>query len=116
MKKVLTILGGLLTIGCMFLVFVKADGMEVTGMDIPNHLAYVYIGAGAVIALVGFMDKKGLSILSLVLALGVLGMAIKYYLDTTKESLTVGIGLWLMIAGGALAVIGSVMGMMKKTA
>ena len=114
MKKALTVLGGVLTIASMFLAFVKAGEISVTGMDIPNNVAYVYIGVGAIIAVLGFLEK--LNIVTLILGLGVAGMGIKYYMDASSSFTSAGIGIWVMIGGGILAVIGSAMGMMRKTA
>ena len=114
MKKALTVLGGVLTIASMFLAFVKAGEISVTGMQIPNNVAYVYIGVGAIIAILGFLEK--MPIVTLILGLGVAGMGIKYYMDASTEFSSAGIGIWVMIGGGLLSVVGSAMGMMKKTA
>jgi len=118
MKNVLTILGGVLTIVSLFLAFASAGEVSFTGMESfklndTAWVAYMWIAIGAIIAICGLMGKKPLNILSLVLGLAVLGMGVKYKMDMGAAT---GIGLWLMIGGGALAVIGSVMAMTKKTA
>src|SRR5436190_1310509 len=107
MKNVLTILGGVLTIVSLFLAFVSAGDVSFTGMESfkmadTSWVAYMWIACGAVIAICGFMGKKPLNIVSLILGLGVLGMAVKYKMDAGAST---GIGLWMMIGGGALAVI-----------
>ncbi len=118
MKNVLTILGGVLTIVALFLAFAAALGVSITGMDYiklrdGDWVAYATIAVGAVIAICGLMGKKQLNILSLVLGLAVTGMAIRYKMDVGSDA---AIGLWMMIGGGVLAVLGSAMAMMKKTA
>ena len=87
-------------------------GMEVNGMQLGG-VAYFWIACGAIIAVMGFMGKKMLNIVSLLLGLVVAGLGVKYKMDAGGFT---GIGIWLMIAGGALAIIGSVMGLMKKAA
>lgn len=113
MKNYLTIGGGLLTVISMFLPFVSFMGVSVTAIKSSGNEAYIWIGCGIVIAIVGFLGKKMLNILSLLLGLAVAGLAIKYKMDAGSMA---GIGIWMMLAGGVLAVIGSVMGLMKKTA
>ena len=114
MKNVLTIGGGVLTIVAMFLTLIKAGGFEFTGMQLPDNVGYFYIGCGAVIVIVGFVGKKGLNILSLLLGLVVTGLAIKYMMDVKGEDASIGIGLWVMLAGGVLAALGSVTALMQK--
>ncbi len=114
MKNYVTVGGGILTIISMFLPFMSILGTEATGMSMGG-VAYFWIACGAIIAIVGFLGKKMLNILSLILGLAVAGLAMKYQSDA-KMFGTVGIGLWLMLGGGVLAIIGSVMGLMKKAA
>ena len=113
MKNYITIGGGLLTAISMFLPFVSAMGISVTAIQSSGSEAYIWIACGVVIAIAGFLGKKMLNILSLLLGLVVAGIAIKYKMDAGSMT---GIGIWMMMAGGALAVIGSVMGLMKKSA
>ncbi|MBK7433736.1 MAG: hypothetical protein IPI66_07430 [Chitinophagaceae bacterium] len=116
MKNYVSIGGGLLTAISMFLPFISMLGTSVNFMDAKGSVAWFFIGCGLVIAVVGFMGKKMLNILSLLLGLVVAGLALKYQSDAKSLGATVGIGLWVMLGGGALAIIGSVMGLMKKTA
>ncbi len=112
MKNYLTIAGGLATAISMFLPFVTLLGVSATGMD-SGGVAYLWIGCGVVMAICGFLGKKPLNIVALIISLAVAGMAIKYKMDAGEAT---GIGIWIMLAGGALGIIGSVMGMMKKSA
>jgi|GEM_PF-3514496 len=121
MKNVLTILGGVVTIVSMFLKFASAGEMSLTGMEWMKlgdrvWVAYLWMGCGAVIAICGLLGKKPLNIISLILGLAVAGVGIKYKMDLGEVGGDAGIGLWMMIGGGALAVIGSAMAMMKKSA
>lgn len=116
MKNYVTIAGGLLTGIAMFLPFISMMGTSITFMDSKGSVAWFFIACGLIIAVVGFMGKKMLNILSLLLGLVVAGLAMKYQSDAKSIGATVGIGLWLMLGGGALAIIGSIMGLMKKAA
>ncbi len=112
MKNYVTIIGGLLTAVSMFLPFVSLGGLSATGMD-SGGVAYLWIGCGVVMMVCGFLGKKPLNFLSLILGLAVAGLAIKYKMDAGEAT---GMGIWMMLAGGALGIIGSVMGLMKKSA
>lgn len=116
MKNYVTIAGGLLTGIAMFLPFISMMGTTITFMDSKGSVAWFFIACGLIIAVVGFMGKKMLNILSLLLGLVVAGLAMKYQSDAKSLGATIGIGLWLMLGGGALAIIGSIMGLMKKAA
>lgn len=116
MKRALTVIGGLATIAAMFLAFVKAGDIEVNGMQIPNNVGYYYIGCGAVIAIIGFVGKRGLYFLSLLLGLIVAGLGINYFMDYSTDDTTAGMGIWALITGGVFAIIGSAMALIKKSA
>lgn len=116
MKNYVTIAGGLLTGIAMFLPFFSMMGTSITFMDRNGSVSWFFIACGLIIAVVGFMGKKMLNILSLLLGLVVAGLAMKYQSDAKSLGATIGIGLWLMLGGGALAIIGSIMGLMKKAA
>ena len=116
MKNYVTIGGGLLTAVAMFLPFLSMMGMSANFMDSKGSVAWFYIACGLIIAIVGFVGKRMLNILSLLLGLVVAGLGIKYYMDLNSLGADAGIGLWIMIGGGALAILGSLMGLMKKSA
>lgn len=116
MKNYVTIGGGLLTAVSMFLPFISMMGSSVNFMDSKGSVAWFFIACGLICAVVGFLGKKLLNILSLLLGLVIAGLAMKYQSDAKSLGADVGIGLWLMLAGGALCIIGSVMGLMKKAA
>ncbi len=112
MKNYLAIVGGLATAVSMFLPFVSLGGLSASGMD-AGGVAYLWIGCGAAMAVCGFLGKKPLNILILILGLAVAGMAIKYKMDAGEAT---GMGIWIMLAGGVLGVVGAGMGLMKKSA
>jgi predicted membrane protein len=105
MKNQLTIAGGVLTIISVFLPFTTLFGRSISFMDIPNGDAPIWLVCGVVIAVVGLTNKKMLSILSFVLGLSIAGMALYY---RNKLSIIAGYGLWIMLLGGILSVVGSV--------
>jgi hypothetical protein len=105
MKNQLTIGGGLLTVISMFLPFISLFGISVSGVNIPGGVGILWLVCGAIIALVGFSDKKKLNILSLILGIAVAGFGLKYIIDAGSLG---GIGIWAMLAGGILSVVGSV--------
>ena len=76
-------------------------------------VAYLWIGCGAALIACGFLGKSALNIVALIIGLAVAGMAIKYKMDAGEAT---GIGIWLMLGGGVLAVVGSAMAMKKKAA
>ena len=113
MKNYLSILGGLATAASMFLPFVSFAGVSRSAWDGGGGETYMWIGVGVAMIICGFLGKKPLNYVSLILGLATAGMAIKYKMDSGEFA---GIGIWIMLAGGALAVIGSAMALMKKTA
>lgn len=114
MKNYVTTGGGILTFLSMFLPFSSVMGMgDVNGMAM-GWVAYFWMGCGAVIAIVGLLGKKMLNILSLLLGIAVAGLAIKYQMDLKDAGADVGIGIWVMLGGGVLGVIGSIMSLTKK--
>lgn len=112
MKNYVTMGGGLLTAISMFLPFVSLGELSVKGID-RGGIAYFFIACGVIMMIVGFLGNKMLNILSLLLGLVVAGLAIKYKMDAGDMT---GMGIWMMLAGGVLGVVGSVMGLMKKAA
>ena len=112
MKNYLTIVGGLAIAVAIFLPFATVLGISASLWD-TGGVGYLWLGCGVVLIICGFLGKKPLNFVSLILGLAVAGMAVKYKIDAGEFT---GIGIWIMMAGGVLAVIGSVMGLMKKTA
>lgn len=115
MNRNVTILGGILMIVSMFLPFVSVLDQSTNGMAMGG-VAYFYIVVGVIVGVVGFVDKRWLNILNLILGLCVAGLAFKYSSDTTELGGKAGIGIWMLLGGGVIAMVGAVMGLMKKTA
>ena len=116
MSRIFNILGGLMIAISVFLAAVKSEAMSVSMFDTEEKrgVAYFFIVLGVIIAVVGLVNKRWLNILSLLLGLAVAGLAFKYKGDATTEMTSAGMGIWLMLAGGLLACVGSVMGIMNK--
>lgn len=115
MKKYLTFAGGVLTIVSPFLPFLSVLGLSATMLQSRSGVAYFFIAVGVIIALMGFMGKRWLNIVSLLLGLVVAGLSFVYMNDANSNGAKPEMGIWMMMAGGILAVIGSVMGLMKKS-
>lgn len=119
MKRILVIAGGLALIAAMFLPFQK-DIIFHEGHDIfegdDEYIKYLWMAAGVVIAVFGLLSHRVFSMVALALGLGVLGMGVKYYLDTTTEIYNPAWGVWLMLAGGTATVIGAAIRLMGRPA
>lgn len=111
MKKNIILLAGaaIAIIGC-FLPWVSLGGMSVTGMAADGAFIIVMavLAAGA-----GMLDKKVFKIISVVIAVLLLALSVKYFLDANSLGAT-GIGLIVLLVGSAAAAAGAVMGMLKK--
>ena len=117
MNRILAIVGGLMLIACPFLPFVSALGMSVSMWDLHESergVCYFFIAMGVIGAVVGLADKKWLNIVNILLGLLSAALGLKYFSDAKAEGGTAGIAIWLIIAGGALLLIGGIMGVAKK--
>lgn len=114
MNRYASIAGGLLTVISMFLPFISLSGLASTNGMAMGGVAYFFIILGITIAGVGYADRRWLNILSLVFGLIIAALAIKYSGDAKDAGATAGIGIWLMLVGGLVSMVGAVMGMVKK--
>ena len=115
MKNYLTIVGGLAIAVAVFLPFGSVMGLSASLWDARAD-CYIWLGVAVVLIICGFVGKRALNFVTLILGLAAAGMAIKYKMDLGDAGASVGMAIWVMLAGGVLAAIGSVMGLMKKTA
>jgi hypothetical protein len=115
MNRYISIAGGLLVAISMFLPFISAAGISIKGTALGG-VGYFYIVLGLIIALVGFVDKRWLNIISLLFGLIVAALAIKYSGDASDNGGSAQIGIWIMLIGGLVSMVGAVMGMIKKPA
>jgi len=108
----LTILGGAgLAIGS-FLAWGEILGITASGMDGGD--GWFTLIAGVVLIAVGYMAYSGKALpmwLGWVALVVGAGVAIINYFDISgTEGLSVGIGMWIMLAGSVLALVGLLMG------
>lgn len=104
--------GGLLAIGT-FLPMISMFGMGFTLWQIPGQMivAVLFVVLGAAAAFTAFKGGKTMSIVSL--SCGAIG-AILLLVKTQFTFAAFGIGAWLMLVGGILAIVGGVMGMKEN--
>ncbi|MCX6319374.1 MAG: hypothetical protein NTW29_19005 [Bacteroidetes bacterium] len=116
MKKfnIICIAGGLLTIIACFIPFGSAGSINIKVSDLPGAAGKIMWVLGLIIAGVGAVNKRWLHLLSLVCGLIILLIAFKWQGDLRKLDATVGIGSWLLIAGGAISLAGSIWGLLPK--
>ena len=108
----LTILGGAgLAIGS-FLAWGEILGISASGMDGGD--GWFTLIAGIVLVVVGYMAFSGKALpmwlgwLALVVGAGV--AIINYFDISGTAGLSIGIGMWIMLAGSVLALVGLLMG------
>lgn len=112
--NLICIAGGLLIVLSSFLAFGSAGPISIKVSDLPGAAGKIMWVLGLVIAGVGALNKRWLHLLSLVCGLIVLLIAFKWQGDLKKFDATVGIGSWLLIAGAAIALAGSIWGILPK--
>src|SRR3989304_5144798 len=112
----LTILGGAgLAIGS-FLAWGEFLGITASGMDGGD--GWVTLIAGIVLIAVGYMSFSGKALpmwLGWVALVVGAGVAILNYFDISgTEGLSIGIGMWIMLAGSALPPVGPLLGRQRR--
>lgn len=113
MKKfnLICISGGLLVVISCFIAFGNIGALPLTAKDLPGGAGKIIWIFGALIAAVGVVNKRWLHALSLVLAAFILVIAFKWTSDLKTLQATQGMGSWLMSGGAAVAILGSVLGL-----
>lgn len=116
------LLGAALTLVSAWMPWVKVGLMEeaisINGFrgDMGGNPGIVFVGIGVLSAVFFIINKKWSNIISLIFALCVVGLAIKYIGDAKSfgDMATTGIGLYTMAVGGAMMLLGSVVGLKNK--
>lgn len=113
LSKLAHIIGALLVIISTFLPAVEVMGTAISfiGNPLTMVIGVFFIVLGVIIAVVGLVKKRWLHILSLILGLIILLLSFQYLGDAGSM---IGIGLWVMLAGGIVSTLGAVFGLMKK--
>lgn len=103
------IIAGALSIISAWMPWVSVMGISQNGFhgDAGNPGLFFVI-LGVLIALMGLLNKKWSAVLAALFSICVLGLGAKYYGDATSLGATAGSGIYLMIAGGVLGVIGGI--------
>lgn len=117
-KNLIGIAGGLLTVISNFLGAVSYAGSSFSFFKFNKPVAIFFIICGLIVVGVSMAGKKWLNILSIIIGLIIAGLALKYQGDakTMAGEDAIGIGLWIMLLGGVISLIGGVMGIVKKPA
>lgn len=108
------VLGGLMLIISVFLPAVTVYGESFSFINHPtigSGVGIFFIVLGVIIAVVGLVKKRWLHILSIILGALITLLTINYFADARGGASA---GLYLMLIGGILSVIGSLFGFMKK--
>jgi uncharacterized membrane protein len=115
MKKIIGMAGGALVIMSVFLPMVKIMDVTVAMFSSTKGVAIFFIICGLVAIGAALLAERWLSVISILLSLIVILLSLKYQGDvTSREGALVGVGLWIMLAGGVLSLAGAVVGLFKK--
>lgn len=119
MSRILSILGGLMVVAGVFVPFASSAGISVSmwtsgGLSDTKGPVYVILGLGIVITLVGLLNKRWVNIVNILLGLGAAGLGALLFVGEKEKQLEPGIGTWLIILGGVVALVGAIMGVAKK--
>lgn len=106
--------GGLSTIVSLFLPAIEIMGIKANLFDGGSGVGIFYIILGVVAIIASLVGKKWLNAISMILGLIVLALAIVYLGDAQDAGISPGIGIWMLLIGGALTIIGNVVGMIMK--
>lgn len=108
------LIGGIMTIISVFLPAVTVYGESFSFIYHPtvgSSVGIFFIVLGVLIAVVGLLKKRWLHILSIILGALITLLSINYFNDARGGA---NIGLYLLLVGGILSLIGSLLGFMKK--
>lgn len=106
--------GGALVVVACFLAFGTVGPIPIKVKDMPGAAGKIMWVFGLIIVGVGLLNKRWFHVASLIAGVLVLLLAFNWQSDIRKLEATVGIGSWLMLAGAALAVVGSIIGLLPK--
>jgi hypothetical protein len=110
MRRILTILGGVLIVASIFPAFFKEINDSL--LDLSKEEAYFIIAMGTAIALIALLGNRSLTMGNVLLGIGVLILAFHQAFDI--EEIHIGVGLWMMIGGALFSFIGSATQLFKK--
>ena len=122
--NILGLLGAVLTIGSAWMPWVKVglmdESISINGFrgEYGGNPGIAFVGMGVLCVVFFLLNKKWANIISLIFSLCVLGLAIKYMGDVKSngDMAATGLGLYAMAFGGALILVGAIMGLRSKSA
>jgi len=120
MKKIsiLGLIGAILTICSAWLPWVKVglmeDAISINGFqgEMGGNPGIIFVGIGILCVTFLIINKKWSNIISLLFSLCILGLSLKYMGDAKSfgDMASGGIGLYTMVAGSALILVGAITG------
>lgn len=120
-SRLTMIAAGVLAIISAWLPWIKLMGMTQNGFmgDYKGNPGLFFVVMGAIIAIMGLINKKWSAIIAIIFSLCVCGLGFKYYSDgTSGDAVTVGAsvgyGVYVMIIGGIAGIAGGVMRFLAK--
>lgn len=112
--NIICLAGGLLIVLASFLAFGTVGPLTIKVSDLPGAAGKIMWVLGVAIAAIGVLNKRWFHLISLLCALIVLLLAFKWQADLKKLEASVGIGSWLLIGGAAIALAGSIRGLLPQ--
>jgi hypothetical protein len=120
-SRITMIVGGILSIVSAWLPWVTVMGTSINGFrgDFQGNPGILFVAVGVIIAVMGLLNKKWSAIVAVLFSVVVIGLGAKYFGDATSADAksvgaTVGYGVYAMIAGGLIGIVGGVMRFMAK--
>lgn len=109
-------LAGILSIISAWLPWINVMGISQNGFlgDLGGNPGLFFVVMGAIIVIMGLLNKKWTAIIAILFSLFVAMLGLKYYNDaTTGDALSVGAtagyGVYVMIVAGLIGVVGGIM-------
>lgn len=115
-SRVTMIGAGVLSIISAWLPWIKVMGITQNGFmgEYRGNPGLIFVVAGAIIAVMGLLNKKWSAIVAILFSLAVCGLGVKYYSDATSGDATTigasaGFGIYCMILAGVAGIAGGIM-------
>lgn len=120
-SRLLILLSGVLAIVSAWLPWVKMGELTQNGFmgEYRGNPGLFFVVLGALIAIMGLINKKWSAIIAMLFALCVGGLGFKYYHDATSgDAATLGVsagyGIYAMMLAALVGLLGGIMGMKSK--
>ena len=111
-SKLLLFAAAILSIVSAWLPWVSMMGISANGFQGDSgNPGLFFVVLGVLIGLMAIFGKKWSAVVAILLSLCVAGLGAKYYHDATTLGASAGYGVYAMMAGGVLGIIGGAMGL-----